>query len=73
MMNTQPHRSNSSKENILYILIFNAFFWVLAVVVSTFQLYGQECFSRVFPVVVGGTFVALVAVISAWKQQRIRN
>lgn len=75
MMSTQTDRSNILKDNLLFILFFNAFFWLLAVIVSTFQLYGQECFGRVFPVVVGGTCVALVAVTSAWRQRqrRIRN
>ena len=75
MMSTQTDRSNILKDNLLFILFFNAFFWLLAVIVSTFQLYGQECFERVFPVVVGGTCVALVAVTSAWRQRqrRIRN
>jgi hypothetical protein len=75
MMSTQTDRSNILKDNLLFILFFNAFFWLLAVIVSTFQLYGQECFERVFPVVVGGTCVAFVAMISALRQQRrrIRN
>jgi hypothetical protein len=71
-MNTRPNRSTAIKDNLLFILVFNVFFWVLAVVVSVFQLFGQQSFERVFPVVVGGTCVALVAVISAWMQRRNR-
>ena len=69
-MSTQTDRSNILKDNLLFILFFNVFFWLLAVIVSTFQLYGQECFERVFPVVVGGTCVALVAVTLAWRQRQ---
>jgi len=72
-MSKQHDRSNTVKDSLLFILIFNAFFWLLAVIVSAAQLYGQDCFERVFPVVVGGTSVAIVAVISAWRQRRIRN
>lgn len=72
-MSTETNRSHAVRDNLLFILVFNAFFWALAVVVSICQLYGQECFERVFPVVVGGTCMALVAVISAWRQRRIRN
>lgn len=72
-MHTQPDRSNSRRDNLLFILFFNAIFWVLAVIVSACHLYGQDCFERVLPVVVGGTCVALVAVISAWRQCRNRN
>jgi len=69
-MSTQSDRSNAIKDNLLYILFFNALFWVLAVIVSMAHLFGQESFERVFPVVIGGTCVAFVAVISAWRQRQ---
>ena len=69
-MSKQHDRSNTVRDNLLFILIFNAFFWLLAMIVSMAQLYGQECFERVFPVVVGGACVSIVAVISAWKQRQ---
>jgi hypothetical protein len=73
MVNTRSDRSTAIKDSLLFILFFNAVFWILAAIVSTSHLYGQECFERVFPVVVGGTCVALAAVISAWRQRRNRN
>jgi len=69
-MNTRPNRSTAIKDSLLFILVFNVFFWLLAVIVSLFQLSGQQGFERVFPVIVGGTCVALLAVISAWKQRQ---
>lgn len=72
-MNTRPNRSTAIKDSLLFILVFNVFFWLLAVIVSAIRLYGQECFSRVFPVFLGGTCVAFVAMFSAWRQRRIRN
>ena len=72
-MNTQIDRSNVVRDHLVFILIFNAIFWLLAVLVSAFRLAGQQCFDRLFPVVVGGACMAIVAVVLAWRQQRIRN
>jgi hypothetical protein len=69
-MKTKPDRSNAIKDNLLFILFFNALFWVLAVIVSMAHLFGQESFERMFPVVIGGTCVAIVAVIFAWRQRQ---
>jgi len=69
-MSTESDRLKAVKDHLLFILIFNAFFWLLSVTVSMTHLRGQECFEKVFPVVVGGSCLAIVAVISAWRQRR---
>ena len=68
-MSATTDSRRSSTENILYISVINAFFWSLALIVSLTHLPGTACFERLLPVLVGGTFVAGVAVVVAWKQR----
>ena len=69
MMNAAIESKKSIADNLVFVAVINAFFWLLALVVSIAHLSGTACFERLLPVLVGGSFVAGVGIVVTWKQR----
>ena len=56
-------------DSLVFIAAINAIFWALALGVTATHLPGTECFGRLLPVLVGGFFIAGVALAVTWRQR----
>lgn len=48
----------------------NSFMWAIAIIVNLVVFHGIGYHTRLFPVLLGGTVISIVAVSQAWRKRK---
>jgi hypothetical protein len=69
-MENLSEKQGSSGGDLFPIMMVNALLWAIVIIVSLVVLGDTGYFRRLFPVLAGGTCVAIVAVSITWRRRK---
>jgi uncharacterized membrane protein len=69
-MEDLSEKQGPSGGNLFPIMMVNALMWAIVIIVSLVILRDTGYFRRLFPVLAGGTCVAIVAASITWRRRK---